>query len=280
VVGQLDEGATYTYFTFNGTIPGPFIRARVGDTIEVTLRNETSSALMHSVDLHAVNGPGGGAVYTQTDPGETNVFSFKALNPGIYVYHCATPSVAHHIASGMYGLILIEPEGGLPPVDREFYLMQGEIYTEQAYGSSGALTFSEEKMLDETPEWYVFNGSAGALATDENALYANVGETVRIYVGVGGPNASSSFHVIGEIFDTVYPFGSFTSEPLLDVQTVNINPGGAWAVEFTVEVPGRYILVDHALSRLERGLVGFLYVEGEDAPDVFSGEGASSDAGH
>lgn len=270
VVGQLDEGATYSYFTFNGTVPGPFIRARVGDTLEITLRNETNSTFVHSVDLHAVNGPGGGAVYTQTEPGETNVFSFRALNPGIYIYHCATPSVAHHIANGMYGLILIEPEGGLPPVNREFYVVQGEIYSEQPYGSAGQLTFSEEKMLNETPEWFVFNGAAGALAADENALYANVGETVRIYVGVGGPNAASSFHVIGEIFDRVYPFGSFTSEAWADVQTININPGGAWAVEFTLDEPGTYILVDHALSRLERGLVGLLHVEGEQDTSIFS----------
>jgi nitrite reductase (NO-forming) len=217
-----------------------------------------------------VNGPGGGAVYTQTQPGETHVFNFEALNPGIYVYHCATPSVAHHIANGMYGLILIEPEGGLPPVDREFYVMQGEIYTVEPHGSKGALTFSNEKMLDETPEWFIFNGAAGALASDENALTAEVGDRVRIFMGVGGPNFSSSFHVIGEIFDTVYPFGSLTSTPWTDVQTINVNPGGAWAVEFDLEVPGTYILVDHSLSRLERGLVGLLHVEGEEDASIFS----------
>ncbi|MQC27234.1 MAG: nitrite reductase, copper-containing [Chloroflexi bacterium] len=270
VTGQLDDGATFSYFTFNGSIPGPFIRARVGDTIEITLTNETESAFVHSVDLHAVNGPGGGAVYNQTQPGESKVFTFQALTPGIFVYHCATPSVAHHIANGMYGLILIEPEGGLPPVDREFYVMQGEIYTEEAQGSQGNLTFSHEKMLNETPEWFTFNGAASALASDENALYAKVGERVRIFMGVGGPNFTSSFHVIGEIFDTVYPFGSFTSPPLTDVQTINVNPGAAWAVEFDLDVPGTYILVDHALSRLERGLVGLLYVEGEANPAIFT----------
>ena len=273
VVGQLADGASFTYFTFNGTVPGPMLRARVGDTIEITLTNETSSSFIHSVDLHAVTGPGGGAVYTQTEPGETRVFNFEALKPGIYVYHCATPSVAHHIANGMYGLILIEPAGGLPPVDKEFYVMQGEIYTEEAFGSSGHLSFSHEKMLNEDPEYFVFNGAAGALASDENALYADVGDNIRIFMGVGGPNFTSSFHVIGEIFDTVYPFGSFTSEKLVDVQTINVNPGGAWAVEFVVEVPGTYILVDHALSRLERGLVGLLHVDGAENPDVYS-EGA------
>ena len=276
VKGQLAEGVTYPYFTFNGTVPGPFIRARVGDTIEITMTNEMASSFTHSVDLHAVNGPGGGAVYTQVMPGETKVVTFQALVPGIFVYHCATPSVAHHIASGMYGLILIEPEGGLPPVDREFYVMQGEIYTEEAFGSKGLLTFSMDKMLSEDPEYLVFNGAAGGLATEEHWLTANVGETVRIYFGVGGPNLTSSFHVIGEIFDKVYPFGSITSEALTNVQTISAAPGGAWIVEFTLDVPGNYILVDHALSRLERGLVGVLHVEGEGNPEIFH-EGAATE---
>ena len=269
VVGQLAEGSTMTYFTFNGQVPGPFIRARVGDTIELTLNNETQSAFIHSIDLHAVNGPGGGAVYTSVEPGDSKTFTFKALTPGIFVYHCATPSIPHHISSGMYGLILIEPEGGLPEVDQEFYIMQGEIYTAEPFGTLGELTHDPVAMSYEQPEYFVFNGAAGALASDENALYAEVGETVRIYFGVGGPNKTSSFHVIGEIFDIVYPFGSMTSDPLTDVQTISVAPGGAWAVEFKLDVPGRYILVDHALSRLERGLVGFLYAEGEDNPEIF-----------
>jgi nitrite reductase (NO-forming) len=269
VEGQLAEGTTYSYFTFNGTVPGPFIRARVGDTVEVTLNNETESAFTHSIDLHAVNGPGGGAIYTQVAPGETKVFTFQALNPGIYVYHCATPSVPHHIASGMYGLILIEPAGGLPPVDREFYVMQGEIYTEQPYGTAGHLTFSEEKLSSEDPEYFVFNGSARGLASGDNMLTAEVGDTVRIFIGVGGPNFTSSFHVIGEIFDRAYPFGSITAPALTDIQTVSVPPGGAWIVEFTVDEPGDYVLVDHALSRLERGLVGMLHVEGSADSSVF-----------
>ncbi|HSB88421.1 MAG TPA: copper-containing nitrite reductase [Anaerolineales bacterium] len=271
VVAQLADGATYSYFTFNGTVPGPFVRVRVGDTVNLTLHNDTTSTLGHSIDLHAVNGPGGGAVYTQTLPGETHAFSFRALNPGLFVYHCATPSVAHHIASGMYGLILVEPEGGLPPVDKEFYVMQGEIYTVEPFGTQGALTFSMEKMLAEDPEYFVFNGAAMALTTDENALHVNVGDSVRIFFGVGGPNATSSFHVIGEIFDRVYPFAALTSPPLTDVQTVSVPPGGAAVVEFRVDVPGRYLLVDHALSRLERGLVGFLLAEGAEDPTIFSG---------
>ncbi len=271
ITGQLADGATFTYFTFDGTVPGPMIRVRVGDTIELRLHNQTDSGFAHSIDLHAVTGPGGGAVFTQTQPGEMTSFTFQALNPGLYVYHCATPSVAHHIANGMYGLILVEPQGGLAPVDREFYVMQGEVYTLQPFGTQGHLDFDHAAMLNEDPQYLVFNGAAGTLTQDEHALRANVGETVRIFFGVGGPNLTSSFHVIGEIFDRAYAFAALTSPPLTDVQTVSVPPGGATMVEFRLEVPGRYILVDHALSRLERGLAGYLYVEGEDQPAIFNG---------
>lgn len=269
--GKLADGTTFKYWTFNGQVPGPFIRVRVGDTVEVHLKNLPDSTMAHSVDFHATTGPGGGAVATQTMPGGETMFTFKAINPGLYVYHCATPMVAHHIANGMYGLILVEPEGGLPPVDREFYVMQGELYTAQPFGTAGTLTDDITKLLNETPEYFVFNGAAMGLTSEEHMLRANVGETVRIYFGVGGPNFTSSFHVIGEIFDRVFDQASLTSSPLTDVQTTLVPPGGATMVEFKLEVPGRYILVDHALSRLERGLAGFLLVEGEDNPEIFDG---------
>jgi nitrite reductase (NO-forming) len=280
VDGQLADGTTYHYMTFNGQVPGPMIRVRVGDTVEVNLQNNMTSTLPHSIDLHAVTGPGGGAVYTQTLPGETTTFTFQALQPGLYVYHCATASIGHHISSGMYGMILVEPEGGLSAVDREFYMMQGEIYTTQPFGTQGHLDFSHEQMLDEDPEYLVFNGAVGALTLDEYALRANVGETVRIYFGVGGPNFTSSFHLIGEIFDRVYDQASLTALPLTDVQTTLVPSGGATIVEFTLDVPGRYILVDHALARLERGLAGYLYAEGEENPDIFHGEGDANMSGH
>jgi nitrite reductase (NO-forming) len=280
VLGQLADGTTFTYWTFDGTVPGPMIRIQEGDTVELTLHNMPDSMNAHSIDLHAVTGPGGGAVFTQTAPDGTTSFSFQAINPGLYVYHCATPSVANHIANGMYGLILVEPAGGLPPVDREYYVMQGELYTTQPYGSQGHQDYSHQAMLDEDPEYFVFNGAVGGLTQDEFALRANVGETVRIFFGVGGPNFTSSFHVIGEIFDRVYDHASLTGEPLTDVQTTLVPTGGAVMVEFALEIPGRYILVDHSLARLERGLVGFLYVEGEENPDIFHGEGEASMAGH
>jgi nitrite reductase (NO-forming) len=279
LVGRLANETTYTYWTFNGKVPGPFLRVRVGDTVQLTFKNRDTSRMIHSVDLHAVTGPGGGAVLTQTPPGETKAFRFKALNPGLYVYHCATPMVANHITSGMYGLILVEPADGLPKVDREFYVMQGELYTDRPFGQRGHDEFSVEKLLAERAEYFVFNGAVGALTT-EHPMKAKVGETVRIFFGVGGPNATSSFHVIGEIFDRVYDQAAVGSPGATNVQTTSVPAGGAAIVEFKLEVPGRYILVDHALSRLERGLAGFLMVEGPDNPQVFHGDGAPSMAGH
>ncbi|MDX2139866.1 MAG: copper-containing nitrite reductase [Chloroflexota bacterium] len=279
VTGVLADGTTFDYFTFDGKVPGPMLRVRQGDTVEFHLQNDATSLFPHSIDLHSVTGPGGGAVYTSTLPGGETQFTFQALNPGLYVYHCATASIPHHISSGMYGLILVEPPGGLPPVDREFYVMQGDIYTGFEYGTAGHQPFDHAGMRDEDADYLVFNGAVGGL-TGENALTANVGETVRIYFGVGGPNYASSFHVIGEIFDRVYPEGGIGREPLTNIQTTFVPTGGSAIVEFRVDVPGNYILVDHSLSRLERGLAGFLVVEGEAQPDIFTGEALPESSGH
>ena len=274
--GRLAEGTTFGYWTFNGKVPGPFIRVRVGDTIDIHLKNSADSAMIHSVDFHAATGPGGGAAALQVDPGEEKSMTWKALMPGLYVYHCATPMVAEHIANGMYGLILVEPEDGLPPVDHEFYVMQGEIYTDAPFGQHGSAEFSVEKLLNERPEYFVFNGSVGALSK-LHPLQAKVGETVRIFFGVGGPNFTSSFHVIGEIFDKVYALGGVLSPPLEGIQTVTVAAGGAVITEFKTEVPGNYTLVDHALARAERGLVGVLHVEGPPEPGDLQ---RSGDVGH
>lgn len=266
-VADLNDGSTYRYWTFNHAVPGPLYRARVGDTIEVTLTNDEESWMGHNVDFHAVTGPHGGGSATMAMPGETRSFTFKALKPGLYVYHCATPTVAQHIANGMYGMILIEPEGGLPPVDREFYVMQGELYTVEPIGTQGELTEDYEALVDERPSHYVFNGKVGGLVKDK-PLQAKVGETVRLYFGVGGPNKTSSFHVIGEIFDRLYDLGG-TGAVTEDVQTVSVAPGGAVIADVTFEVPGTYVIVDHALSRVEKGLAAHIRVEGPEDPAVF-----------
>ena len=280
VEGRLSDGSTYRYWTFDNTVPGPMLRIRQGDTVTINLKNAEDSINIHSVDFHSVTGPGGGAAVTQVRPGETKSFTFKALHPGLFVYHCATPMIAHHISNGMYGMILVEPEGGLPAVDKEYYVMQGELYTAQKHGSRGLQEFSVDKLLDEKPEHLMFNGSMDAL-TKTFDMTANVGEEVRIFFGVGGPNMTSSFHLIGEVFDRVYNLASFTSPPLTDVQTTLVPPGGATMVEFKVDYPGKYILVDHALSRAEKGLTGILTVHGDaDATIFHSSEAIDAASGH
>lgn len=266
VTALLDDNTATTLWTFGGTIPGPMLRVRQGDTVEVRLVNPQGNLMPHSIDLHAVTGPGGGATVTQIGPGQEATFKFKALNPGVYVYHCATPMIPMHIANGMYGLIVVEPPGGLPPVDREYYVMEGDYYLNGGFQPKGLSTFSVDKLNAEEPDFVLFNGSVGALSGD-NAIKANVGEMVRIFFGVGGPNLVSSFHVIGEIFDRVYPEGGFTINQ--NVQTTLVPAGGATIVEFTVQVPGNYILVDHSLGRLNKGAAGYLVVEGPEDPSVF-----------
>lgn len=263
--GQLADGVEYSFWTYGGTVPGPFIRVKEGDNVTFSLKNSKDNKNIHSIDLHAVSGQGGGAKATQTTPGGKTSFQFKALNPGIYVYHCASPHIPTHIANGMYGLILVEPEGGLSKVDKEFYVMQGDYYTAGKTGEKGAQPFSAEKARAEQPTYVKFN----AMATPGN-MKANVGDTVRIYVGNGGPNLTSSFHIIGEIFDKVYPQGAVGSEPAKNVQTTSVPPGGAAIVEFKIDVPANYILVDHAIFRaIDKGAVAIIEGAGAEQPNIF-----------
>lgn len=270
VVKRLADNVEYTFWTFGGNVPGSFIRIREGDLVEFHLHNNQNSKMPHNIDLHAVSGPGGGAGASFTAPGHSSQFSFRALNPGLYVYHCATAPVGMHIANGMYGLILVEPKEGLPPVDREYYVMQGEFYTAGKFGETGLQPFDMDKAVDERPPYVVFNGAVGAL-TDSNALTAKVGERVRIFVGNGGPNLVSSFHVVGNIFDTVYEDGGTT--PIHNVQTVLVPAGGAAIVEFQPKVPGAYSFVDHSIFRaFNKGAIGTLNVTGDADPAIFSGK--------
>lgn len=267
---KLADGVEYTFWGFGGSVPGPFIRVREGDLVEFHLANHPDNKLPHNIDLHAVTGPGGGAAASFTAPGHSSQFSFTALNSGLFVYHCATAPVGMHIANGMYGLILVEPPEGLPPVDREFYVMQGEFYTTGRYGEAGLQPFSMEKALDERPDYVVFNGSVGAL-TGDLSLKAKVGERVRIFLGNGGPNLISSFHVIGEIFDTVYPEGGDRLN--YNVQTTLVPAGGSAITEFKLDVPGTFILVDHSIFRtFNKGTLGMLKVDGAEVPELYSGK--------
>lgn len=267
VNGLIADGVGFAYWTYNGTVPGPMIRVRQGDDVELTLKNASDSPVSHSIDLHGVIGPGGGGKVTQTPPGGTSAFRFTAMKPGVYIYHCATPMIPYHVAHGMYGLMVVEPKRGLPKVDREFYVVQGGFYLDGDPTASGLHQAVVDKMSKEAPaDYVVFNGAVGALAK-ERAFKAKVGETVRIFFGNAGPNAVSSFHVIGEIFDRVYPEGA--SEPMTNVQTTLVPAGGATIVEFTTHAPGTYLLVDHSLARLAKGALGMIEVEGPENKKVF-----------
>ncbi|HWU24497.1 MAG TPA: copper-containing nitrite reductase [Candidatus Paceibacterota bacterium] len=270
VISQIAPGVYQNYWTYDGTVPGPFERIMVGDTVVVTFHNDPTSLHHHTIDFHSVIGPGGGASVLMAMPGETKTLTFTALHPGLFIYHCAEPDAALHMAHGQYGLMLVEPKGGLPNVDKEFYVVQGEFYTTGALGQKGLQIFDSTAFLDGKPQYVVFNGRTGAL-TSTSTMQASVGQTVRIYFGNADVNLISSFHVIGEIFDHVYEEGSLTSPPLTDVQTTLVPAGGATVVDFKLREPGNYMLVDHALARMDRGAWGILHVDGPADPSIFSG---------
>lgn len=268
VIAKVAEGIYFNYWTFNKQVPGPMLRVREGDTVEMTITNHPSSLHMHNIDLHAVTGPGGGATLSKVEPGETKTFTWKALQPGLYIYHCATPNVSTHNSHGQYGLILVEPKEGLPAVDKEFYLVQGELYTKGTIGKKGLTIFDGNALLDGLPNYVTFNGR---IETDGHPrMKVQTGDKVRIFVGNGGVNLISSFHPIGEIWDTVYIEGGIGGHPLKNIQTTAVLPGGAAIVEFTAEVPGNIVLVDHALARMNKGAWAIIEVEGEPRPDIYA----------
>jgi nitrite reductase (NO-forming) len=269
-VMKLADSTEYLFWTFGGKVPGKFIRVRQGDMVELTLKNAPDSKVSHNIDLHSVTGTGGGADASMVAPGQSNTFSWRALKAGLYVYHCATGPVGLHIANGMYGMILVEPQEGLPKVDKEFYILQSEFYTKGKNGAAGLQDFDLDKAIAETPDYVVFNGKVNGNA-GANALRAKKGETIRLFLGNAGPNLTSSFHVIGEMFDKVYVEGGSLINT--NVQTTTIPAGGSSIVEFKLDVPGTYNLVDHSIFRaFNKGALAQIKVEGERDPSIFSGK--------
>ncbi len=258
----------YGFWTFNGHVPGPFIRARVNDWLEVHVSNTDTSGMPHNVDFHAATGPGGGANLLTVAPGQQHTAWLRLLHPGLFMYHCAVPPMIDHIANGMYGLILVEPARGMPPVDREFYVMQSEFYTKDTPADAKVLEYSHERALDERPRFVVFNGNAGALRF-QDALHARTGERVRIYFGNAGPDLISSFHIIGTVMDKVYRDGSLSDLPARGLQTTLVTPGAAAVVEFTPIMPGVYTFLDHSAAHSEKGAMGDLDVSGPARADVY-----------
>lgn len=272
VTAEIEPGVTFNFMTYNGQIPGPMIRVRQGDTINLTFKNPSENRLPHNVDFHAVYGPGGGAVNTMTSPGGTSHISFRTMYPGAFIYHCAIPNLDYHISSGMFGMILVEPPEGLPPVDREFYVGQHEVYTSDTPDENGHLAFDFERMSAENPSYVLFNGRKNGLTQDEyGPLKAEVGETTRVFMVTGGPNLTSSFHPIGNVFTEAWREGAVTSSAENYIQTIPVAPGSCGVFHMDMPVPGPVFLVDHALSRVARkGAKATIQVDGDPQPDVFN----------
>ncbi len=264
---EIAPGVKTEVWGYNGHVPGPFIRVREGDSLEVHFKNAPKNETSHTVDFHAVTGPCGAACWLLTEPGKESAVLARTMNPGLYIYHCAAQPIPVHIAKGLYGLILVEPKEGMSKVDREYYILQSEFYTEGVPDKDGIVAFSSKNGMDEHPSYVVFNGKVGAL-TEGNALKAKTGETIRFYVGNIGPHLISSFHLIGEIFDRVWREGSLSNEER-NIQTTLIPAGGASTVEFKVDVPGNFTIVDHSIFRINKGAVGTLHVDGPPNPDVY-----------
>ncbi|WP_248516780.1 copper-containing nitrite reductase [Salinarchaeum laminariae] len=272
VTAELEPGVTFDFMTFEGRVPGPMIRVRRGDTVNLTLESEDANSLPHNIDFHAVYGPGGGAEDTTIGPGESATISFQAMYPGVHIYHCAVSNMDQHISAGMYGAILVEPEDGLPEVDRELYFGQNEIYTNGDAGQEGHHKFDFEAMKKEEPTYVTFNGEPHAFTGDRyGPIEVEQDESVRIFLSNGGPNLASSWHAIGNVWTKLYRDGSLASEPDKYVETCPVRPGTVAAAEIDTPVPQPIKIVDHSLTRAARkGALGVIQVNGEERPEIFN----------
>lgn len=272
LVSEIEPGVEFKYMTYGGQVPGPMIRVRQGDTVNLTFKNNSNNTLLHNVDFHAVYGTGGGAEATLCPPGQSRNLSFKLLYPGAFIYHCAVPKLDEHISSGMYGMIVVEPPEGLPEVDHEFYLGQHEVYTDKDAGEKGMHNLDVEAMKSEDPTYVLLNGEKKALTEKRyGTMQTNVGDTARIFMVTGGPNLTSSFHAIGNVWTKAWREGAIASEAEEYVQTCQVAPGSCGIFEMDFPVPEKSFLVDHSLSRYNRkGMLGVIEVEGEEKPHIFN----------
>ncbi|MCB1246045.1 MAG: cupredoxin domain-containing protein, partial [Acidimicrobiia bacterium] len=259
--------------------PAPVLRGRVGDFVTITLINLPDNTHPHNIDFHAVTGQGGGAEKLTVAPGETASISIRLLYSGAFMYHCAYGDVPVHIAHGMYGMFIVDPEVPLPDADHEWAIMQSEWYTTEP-DANGLVDLDKDRLLNEDPNYVVFNGTVGALQGD-NALQMNVGERSRIYFVNEGLNLTSNFHPIGSHWDAVYPEAATTpGNPIIrGSQSTLVVAGGATIVELVGQVPMNVLLVDHALSRtFYKGALGIIAISGDENPELFqAGEAAPPD---
>jgi len=252
-VQEIASGVKYAVWTFNGTAPGPVIHVKQGDTVEFTLKNEAT--IPHSIDFHAAETPWN-LNYKSINPGETLTFSFKADHPGAFMYHCGTAPALMHIGDGMYGAIIVDPAQPLPAA-KEYVLVQSEFYTKPS-ATKGVLDGDYPKMQNGKPDYVVFNGTANQY-TGDNALAANPGERIRLWVVNAGPNDFSAFHVVGAILDKVYPDGN-PANVLSGMQTYTVPPGGGAMVELTIPNEGWYPVVSHSFADASKGAMAMIKV--------------------
>ncbi|MCF0155490.1 MAG: nitrite reductase, copper-containing [Veillonella sp.] len=284
-VMPITKGVDYKFWTYNGSTPGPFIRVREGDEVEIHLKNPPTERMPHSIDFHAVTGEMGGVEATQAMPNTETTTVFTAMKPGLYLYHCGSmPNPGVHIAKGMFGLILVEPKDGLPKVDREYFMIQNEFYVNEngddphsdvsqkvATNNQKLVTLDMQKAMAENPDYVVFNGQEGSMS-GEHALKAKVGDKVRLFVGNAGPNLASSFHIMGKTLDVVRVEGGSLENH--DVQTTLIPPGSATIIDLTMTTPGEYMFLDHSIMRTMKGASGDIFVTGRQDPAIFTGQTA------
>jgi nitrite reductase (NO-forming) len=266
---EVEPGVSYTYWTYNGTVPGPFFRVRVGDTVTVHFSNDRTSSTNQSVDFQAVTGPGGGAAVTQTPPGGERNFTFLAMTPGLFVYQSGTPNIPTGIANGMFGMILVQPAQGLPAVAHEFYLMESELYLHWPIHTPGNQLFNGSALLGDDPTYVVFNGAFDSL-TGAHALKVNVNDSIRIFFGEAGPNDFSAFSMVGATFNETYLYGDLTDPPTANLQTVPVPPGSTAMIDLTAVYPGNYSLIDHQLGDVAaKGALATLNVTGPANSSIF-----------
>jgi nitrite reductase (NO-forming) len=268
---KIAPGLTYlSLWTFDGVVPGPVMRAKVGDVIRFTLHSDGKNVTSHNIDFHFVSGACGGCADTGVKPGEAKTIEVRALYPGLFMYHCAYNQdgnmAAVHIANGMYGFLIVDPAVPLPAVDHEFLLVESEFYVESAGKGRGVCSLQD--LMAENPSYIFFNGKSAEL---NPPLTIRVNDRVRLYVGRGGVNGFAAFHVIGAIFDKVYPDGGTLDAPREHgIQTVTVPAGGATIVEFVAPVPGKLTAVDHNLSRdYFKGLGQVINVQGSASPEIY-----------
>jgi nitrite reductase (NO-forming) len=249
------EGFVQKVWTFGGTVPGPVIRVKVGDTIRVTLKNPIENGLAHSIDFHSSQVAWNDEM-TSINPGEEKVYEWTADYAGVWMYHCGTSPALHHIANGMYGMVIVEPAEGLPPVDKEFALVQSEWYLGE---QKQPIDLTKAMAAAPAPDYVVFNGVASQYV--DAPLQVETGEDVRIFILDAGPSIDSSFHIVGTIFNTVIKEGITLAKGNAGnwgAQAVDLSPAQGAIVEFTTAEDGLYPIVTHAFNFVGRGALGLV----------------------